>query len=120
MNFWVRSCLEKKSYPTKALANQVAIKVYNERKTPLRSYHCDLCTKWHLTKQVRQEDLILLNQKENTQFNHAAYNHLTAMIKRVTKMCKNHREGIFLNKDNRKRLDELNDKLFELMEKLQL
>lgn len=45
-----RSCISKSRYPSDELAMQVARRCWDEREVALRSYLCDKCAGWHLTK----------------------------------------------------------------------
>lgn len=48
-----RSCLRKKAYRSKRIAEKVAADIKQERGVTLYVYECPLCGKWHLTKKER-------------------------------------------------------------------
>lgn len=48
-----RSCLRKKAYHSKQIAEKVTVDILKERGVTLYVYECPLCGKYHLTKKER-------------------------------------------------------------------
>ena len=46
----VKGCFSKRRYSTKTLAETVRRRAENEREVRLRTYHCEFCHGFHLTK----------------------------------------------------------------------
>ncbi|MGB0218337.1 MAG: hypothetical protein ACPGJF_03300 [Sinimarinibacterium flocculans] len=51
---WVRSCLSKCRYSSANRANAAVRRARLRRRVVLRTYYCEHCGGWHLTKQVQR------------------------------------------------------------------
>lgn len=65
---WIKTCINKKRYPSENFADNVIKKVLADRGTQLYKYFRPHCSAWHLTSRIRVETLysekILLLQDE--------------------------------------------------------
>lgn len=52
---WIKTCINKKRYPSENFADNVIKKVLADRGTTLYKYFCPHCSAWHLTKTPRIE-----------------------------------------------------------------
>lgn len=51
---WARSCLRKCRYSTPRRAQVAADRASRRRHISIRTYYCEHCGGWHLTKQVQR------------------------------------------------------------------
>ena len=62
--FFATSCIKKKRYKSKQIAQEAINRVHKKRNTKLRIYYCPFCLGWHLTSKAIYKSKVITNDKE--------------------------------------------------------